>query len=201
MQYTHFDVASNMVRVQGQGCYLSKVDIKHAFRLLPVKPSDWPLLGYFWDGSYYIDTRLPFGLRSSPAIFNQFADVVCWIMQQVFKLNNLVHYADDFFLVSSQDYNSAKGDLHNLLDAFQQLYIPLAADKIIGPTKILVYLGIEINSNDLTISIPEDKYLELMTCLPSWLCKKSCTKQKLLSLIGKLLFVCKVVSSSQNLSS
>ena len=193
VQYTHFDVATEMVYVQGQSCYLSKVDVKHAFRLLPVKPSDWPLLGYYWEGSYYIDTLLPFGLRSSQAIFNQFADVECWIIQHVYKLKNIVHYADDFFLVSAQNYNEAKNDLQNLINAFQQLDIPLAAEKIVGPTKKLTYLGIEIDSNDLTISIPDEKYIELMNSLPSWINKKTCTKQKLLSLIGILSFVCKVV--------
>ena len=34
--YVHFDVATTLVRKMGRGCFLSKVDIKHAFRLLPV---------------------------------------------------------------------------------------------------------------------------------------------------------------------
>ena len=42
VQYTHFDVATDMVNAQGSGCYMSKVDIKHTFRLLPVRPCDWP---------------------------------------------------------------------------------------------------------------------------------------------------------------
>ena len=36
VQYTHFDTATDMVRAAGIGCLLSKVDIQHAFRLLPV---------------------------------------------------------------------------------------------------------------------------------------------------------------------
>ena len=40
-----FDTATDMVRAAGIGCLLSKVDIQHAFRLLPVHPSNWPLLG------------------------------------------------------------------------------------------------------------------------------------------------------------
>ena len=71
--------------------------------------------------------------------------------------------------------------------------IPLAEDKIVGPATKVVYLGIEINSKNLTISIPENKYDELMLLLLTWLKKRSCTKQHLLSLIGKLSSICKVV--------
>ena len=80
-----------------------------------------------------------------------------------------------------------------MCEAFDELSIPLAEEKIVGPSHIITYLRIEINSILLTISIPKDKYNEIMCLLPSWLTKKSCSKRQLLSLIGKLSFVCKVV--------
>lgn len=48
--YTPFDEATRIVRQLGRGCLLSKIDIKHAYRLLPVRPEDWPLLVYHWNG-------------------------------------------------------------------------------------------------------------------------------------------------------
>ena len=44
-QYTHFDNATNMVYNKGKNCLMTKIDIKHAFRLLPVHPTQWILLG------------------------------------------------------------------------------------------------------------------------------------------------------------
>ena len=111
VRYSQFDEATDLVRQAGIQCYLSKVDIKHAFRLLPVKPSNWHLLGYLWDGHYFIDTRLAFGLRSSPSIFNRFADLICWILKNKYDLYYLVHYADDFFLVSDIHLRNAKVEL------------------------------------------------------------------------------------------
>ena len=167
MQYTHFDTATDMVRAAGIGCFLSKVDIQHAFRLLPVHPHNWPLLGYMWDRLYFIDTVLPFGLRSSPGIFNQFADLVCWIMRFNFALRWLVHYSDDFLLVSCTNLELARKDLAQLVAAFKDLKIPLANDKILGPSCCMVYLGIEIDSVEQSISIPEGKYTESWTCCPN----------------------------------
>ena len=142
---------------------------------------------------YFIDTVLPFGLRSSPGIFNQFADLVCWIMHFVFALQQLVHYSDDFLLVSCTEPGLANKDLAQLCAAFEELHIPLATDKVLGPACCMTYLGIEINSVEQTIAIPHEKYTELMELLPKWFIKRTCTKQQLLSLVGKLSFVCKVV--------
>jgi hypothetical protein len=33
------------------------------------------LFGMFWQGGYYVDLALPFGLRSAPGIFNSVADL------------------------------------------------------------------------------------------------------------------------------
>ncbi len=47
----------------GKGALMAKVDLKDAFRLCPVCPEDWHLLGIYWKREYYIDKCLPFGLR------------------------------------------------------------------------------------------------------------------------------------------
>ncbi|XP_068110929.1 toll-like receptor 7 [Hyperolius riggenbachi] len=49
--YTSFDVALRWVRKLGQGSLLAKTDIESAFRLLPVHPSSFRLLGIVWEGS------------------------------------------------------------------------------------------------------------------------------------------------------
>ena len=193
VQYTHFVTATEMVRMAGKAGLMSKVDIKHAFRILPVKESNWPLLAYHWEGFYFVDTRLPFGLRSSPAIFNNFADLVCWVINHIYKLKRVIHYADDYLLVSLQDLLVARQEVERLNNSFRDLGIPLANEKMVGPASSITYLGIQINSNDLIISIPDDKLRELRTLLPWWCNRRTCTKQQLLSLIGKLSFACKVV--------
>ena len=98
VKYSSFDAAVDMVKSVGQSAYMAKLDIKHAFRLCPVRKADWQLLCYFWLGWFFVDTRLPFGSRSSPAIFNNFADVLCWILVHIGGILYIVHYLDDFLL-------------------------------------------------------------------------------------------------------
>ena len=182
-----------MVHNSGTNSLMTKMDIQHAFRLLPVRPSLWPLLGFHWDNPFYVDTRLPFGLRSSPGIFGRFADAVHWIIQEPYNIKNITHYADDFFLVSPPCRNIANQDTEVVENAFHHLGIPLASNKKEGPNTSITYLGINVNSKNMTINIPEQKYQETLILLKTWTNTKKCTKRELLSLIGKLSFLCKIV--------
>ena len=158
-------ILPEFVQKMGHNCLMSKMDIKHAFRIIPVKPSQWPLLGTQWDGFFFVDTRLPFGLRSSPAIFNCFADVVCRILQHNAGLPNITHYSDDFFLVSPANMSQAMIEVQKAENHFQHLGIPLSPEKKLGPSTSITYLGININSSNLTMNIPDD--LSIDTQKPS----------------------------------
>ena len=97
-KFSSFDDAVVLVRSLGRGAYMGKIDIKHAFRLCPVWPQQWPLLCYRWGGYFFVDVRLPFGSRSSPAIFNAFADVLCWVFSNIGLVAFIIHYLDDYFM-------------------------------------------------------------------------------------------------------
>ena len=99
--YCSFDDAVALLLDAGPLPFMAKVDIKHAFRLCPVAPSDWPLLCFRWDGLYYFDSCLPFGLRSPPFIFNSFADALTWALSYHLRIRSVIHYLDDFFLCHS----------------------------------------------------------------------------------------------------
>ena len=63
----------------GLGSKLVTLDIKDAYRIVPVHPDDYHLLGVKRRGSTYVDRALPFGLPSAPKIFN----AICNLMPRV----------------------------------------------------------------------------------------------------------------------
>ena len=95
--YATVDMAVSHIMSLGRGSYLTKVD---AFRLCLVQPSQWFLLGIYWEKQYYYDRILPFGLRSALFIFDKFADSLQWILQNTCKLQRILHYLDDFLDVA-----------------------------------------------------------------------------------------------------
>ena len=75
------DDAIQTILRTGTCTQLAKFDIESAYLIVPVHPTDRLLLGTQWEGQLYIDTALPFGLRSAPKIFNAVADGLQWILQ------------------------------------------------------------------------------------------------------------------------
>ena len=47
---------------------MAKLDIKQAYRNIPVHPKDRHLLGMLWKGEVFVDMVLPFRLRSAPLL-------------------------------------------------------------------------------------------------------------------------------------
>ncbi len=48
-----------------------------------------------WEGKYYYDKVLPFGLRSAPSIFNQLSDALEWILLNKCNISFACHILDD----------------------------------------------------------------------------------------------------------
>ena len=192
-KYSKFDDAVSIVLHLGKGAFLGKIDIKHAFRICPVAPEQWPLLCFQWMGQFFTDTRLPFGSRSSPFIFNTFAMALAWIVLNVGGLLYLIHYLDDYF-IANLSRQGCREDMDTFLDICAQLGVPIAEDKSEGPATRIIYLGIEIDTVAMTVRLPADKMEKIQTLLREWSAKRvKCTKRELLSLIGLLAFACKVV--------
>ena len=80
---------------------------------------------------------------------------------------------------------------------FERLGVPLAPEKTVGPTTSLIYLGIEIDAENMVLRLPEDKFKSLFLLLQEWHTKKKCTTRELLSLIGKLSFASKIIPSGR----
>ena len=191
LTYISVDKAIDMILSLGKGCYLTKVDIKDAFRILPIRQSQWHLLGIYWDGKYYYDTRLPMGSRSSPHIFDRVSSAVEWICQHNYLLQFLCHLLDDF--LAAEDPSDKGNARSTLLYVFDILGIPVAPDKVEGPSTLMEFLGITLDTVEFVASLSAAKIQSLKSKIISTLSLKKISKRDLLSLIGSLSFACRVV--------
>ena len=71
--------------------------------------------------------------------------------------------------------------------------MPVASDKVEGPSTCLKFLGIEIDTQRRCLWLPQDKLADLKQLVANWIEKKSCSLGDLQSLVGKLQHACKVV--------
>ena len=101
VQYANIDKAISFVRKVGPACFMAKTDIRHAFRLIPIQPNYYPLLGTKWNNEYYYDRCMPMGCASSCKTFERFSTAVEWIVKKRLLIEYILHLLDDFFLVAS----------------------------------------------------------------------------------------------------
>ena len=76
LSYTSLYAVADKAMALGRGAMLAKMDIKQAYRMMPIHPQDRHLLGMRWEGKVYVDKTLSFGLRSAPIIFSALADTL-----------------------------------------------------------------------------------------------------------------------------
>ena len=192
LKYITIDDAINYIVRLGPGTHLAKIDIKSAFRLLPVHAADRHLLGVQWKGAVFIDTCLPFGLRSAPKLFNTLADLLAWIMEQ-HGAQPLLHYLDDFLTIGPPNSNICQQNLDTIKQICDILGVPLALEKVEGPATSLSFLGITLDTVTMEARLPPEKLRRLQLLVTEWLDKSKATKRDILSLVGHLQHATKVI--------
>ena len=192
LQYITIDHTINHIMTIGQGAQLGKIDIKSAFRLLPVHPTDRHLLVMQWRRELFIDTCLPFGLRSAPKLFNILADLLAWVLKQQ-GVAPLLHYLDNFLTIGPPDVNTCQKYMDTIKEVCEILGVPLAVEKVEGPSTVLSFLGITLDTCKMEARLPEEKLTRIQHTVADWLTRKKATKHEILSLVGQLQHATKVV--------
>lgn len=191
-KYASVDDAAGILTKLGSGTLMAKIDISNAYRNIPVHPQDRPLLGMQWKGRIFVDTVLPFGLRSAPKIFATIADCLEWILFQE-GVSHCIHYLDDFLTLGPPNSDECQKNLGILCHVCDTLGFPLATEKVEGPNPVITFLGITLDSTRMELRLPPEKLAALKHKVEHWLTIRKATKQQILSLIGHLVHAAKVI--------
>ena len=154
--YANLNHAVTMLQSLGKGCLLAKLDLKEAYRAVPIHPSNQRLLAIQWEGATYIDRPLPFSLRSAPKLFSALTDTMMWFLNKR-GVETALHYLDDFLILGSPGSTACQEALDITLALCGELGFPIAPEKTEGPSSSLVFLGIEIDTERQILCLPDDK--------------------------------------------
>ena len=190
--YASVDDAALLLHALGPGAQMAKLDIRDAYRIVPIHPEERVFLGVQWQGHVYIDCQLPFGLASAPAIFNALADALEWILRQR-GIRAVIHYLDDFLILGAPGSPECSQALATTLSICAELGVPLAPDKVEGPAYSITFLGISLHSLPLQISLPAHKQAALLGMLGNLVDARCIRDVSVLeSLVGHLVHATKV---------
>ena len=190
--YSSIEDASLAMHALGPGAQLVKIDIRDAYRIIPVHPEERPFLALSWQDRVYVDCQLQFGLASAPAIFSAVAEALEWILHRK-GVRGVLHYLDDFLLMGAPGSCECSHALSITFSTCKELGVSLVMDKVEGPVASLTFLGIRLCSSPLSVSLLCEKVAALRGLLRELLSSKCvCDMQTLESLVGYLVHATKV---------
>lgn len=128
--------------------------LAYVSRVVPVNLGDRALLGMQWEGTIYVDTGLPFGLKSALKIFTAVADALEWCMRQQ-GVTLVRHNVDDYITFGRPRMMECAVNMAVILDTCKKrLGVPIAPEKCKGPK---TYLGIEVDTLRMELRLPQEK--------------------------------------------
>jgi hypothetical protein len=146
-----------------------KSDVAEAYRLLPMHPL-WQIKQIVTiDGERDVDRNNCFGGRGSAAIYISFDGLVTWIAKRVKLILELWTYMDDSFGIDEEGnlmwYHKYGRNMPvnqvKLLSLWDELDIPHESHKQLHGEKLTI-IGIEVNANNLTLTLPKQSLEDLL---------------------------------------
>ena len=156
MQYQSIDHVVQQLQQLGQGCFLSKTDTADAFRIVPLHPSQYCLFGFVWCKQFCYDHCLPMGCSASFKIFETLSNTLQWIASSKLHIRNISHVLDGFLLLA-RDKAIGQAQLSAFLSMCADIGIPTAPYKTVQLTKVITFLGFELDSVAMEVRLPVDK--------------------------------------------
>ena len=184
--YHHFKMEdlSLLKNMLSLGDWMGKLDLKDAYFTIPIHRDHWRYLRFRLKGSMYEFTCLPFGLSQSPRVFTKvLKPVIAFLRRQGIRI---LTYLDDS-LVLSRTQDGLSQSMKRVEDLLQSLGFLINYKKSqFVPVQELEFLGVTIDSRNMTLKVPEDKLINILEVINTLLRKTSVSIRDLAQIIGKL---------------
>ena len=175
--------------------FLAKSDLKSAFKILPILPSQRKFLvmkcasPQTGKTMYLVEKCLPFGTSLSCARFQLFSEslrnLVEFATQCHFQVTN---YLDDFLFISTSE-EETNDMVRKFMELCNRMGCPISMDKMEWAASAIIFLGILLNGRIHTLSIPENKRVKALGMIDWALAKKKVTVKFIQQPTGTLNFI------------
>ena len=174
----------------GPNALYSLTDIKSAFHNIALDPSNYRFSVIHFEGVWYCQTRLGFGFRSSPDIFEVVMEAFDRI-QRTDRHLNILRIVDDVLNIDAPDVAARNT---TILRADMSKYgLPMATAKNVDQLPEVRFNGLLWNAPTLSVTIPAPKIDDMRSCISAALLQFPPTLPTIESITGKLQAVTCVV--------
>ncbi|KAM4045389.1 uncharacterized protein ACNLHF_009217 [Anomaloglossus baeobatrachus] len=146
-----------------------------------------------WQGRFYVDLCLPMGCSISCSLFESFSTFLEWVVKKEAGVRSVLHYLDDFLCIGPPKSFVCASLLAAIQSVFKCFGVPLASDKTEGPSTLIKFLGILIDSEAMECRLPDDKVSDLLEAVREARSHRKIRLKDLQSLLGKMNFACRII--------
>ena len=186
------DCAEQLV-VLGKGAFIAKADLQDAFRIIPVSPLVYRLLGFKCQGLNYFDRCFPMGCSNSCQTVELLSQALQWISQHKFQVSSISHILDDFIFFSKTQ-SECNFNLSRFLEPSRMVNLPIKQSKTALPYTTVTLHSIEVGTFNQTLTLPMNNVASLRQKLIGMGKRKKTTLKEIQSLICSLNFVCRPIA-------
>ncbi|KZV95322.1 hypothetical protein EXIGLDRAFT_588254, partial [Exidia glandulosa HHB12029] len=169
----------------GRKLRLFKCDGSKAYRRAPAHPL-WQIKQVVSvNGERHVDRCCNFGTKSAGDIFFSIMALILWSAQFEYGIEALLGYVDDVFsfddfakLVLYRPYNRLMCPKQSaLLHLWDYVGLPHSDDKQVNGAP-LVILGLEVDPNAMTVTMPDESRLDLISKLDDFVSKRTASDDR-----------------------
>ena len=177
VRYPDFDEAVKMCLAEGKSCSIGKSDMSSAFRQVPLQVQDFqwlilkakhPKTGKIY---YFVDKCLPFGSSISCAHFQAISDAIAYMVSHRTKKPTL-NYLDDFFFAALIKM-LCDLQIEKFIEFCKEISFPVTMEKTFWGTKLLVFLGLLLDTERQLICVPKEKVIKARDMISYFIDRKN----------------------------
>ena len=139
---------------------MAVVDIKSAYRAVPIFPDHRKYLGLKWEINgetvFIEDSRLCYGLCLGPSYFDKISGFVYNILADMYNIQ-AVNYLDDFIVIGAT-LEEATWAQKVVIKILRYLGFYISWGKVTPPSQVCRYLGLDIDSIRMEIRLPKTNW-------------------------------------------
>lgn len=180
-----------VLKLVSQSCYFTSIDLKDAYFSFSIKSKFRKYLRFIFEGKTYQFNCLPFGLNIAPYIFTK---VIRPVLTYLRKQNIIcTAYLDDF-LVIGKTRKECQKHIYIVKNILTNLGFTLNLEKSeLVPKQNIIFLGFQINSYEMSFSLPKKRKDSIVGKLQILKNKQRCCIRDFARLIGTLVAACPAV--------
>ena len=169
------------------GCWFYSLDLADAYYSIPVHEKLRKYLRFEFDGKLYQYTCMPNGYRDAPRIFTRLLSVPLGKIRSKL-LATIAGYIDDTIGIEVGDKEALAHIPREAAKRFEQFGFTINWEKSqLQLTQKIIFLGLELDSVEMTIAIPLEKAKSIRKGILELLSKQEYTIRDVCKIAGKIV--------------